>query len=64
MKYELFFSGIALVGFAYMIYKTREWTNFTPKQQYSRTAEKLNSVAIMLMSVSAGLFFIAKSLLL
>jgi hypothetical protein len=63
MKYELFLGGIALIGFAYFIYKTLKWSNLITKTQYVKTAQKLKNFAIILMSTSAGLFFIAKSLL-
>jgi len=62
MEYILFFGGIALIGLAYLTYKVFKWSNLTPNAQYLTTALKLNSVAMVIMSVSAGLFFIVECL--
>jgi len=62
MEYILFFGGIALLGLAYLTYKVFKWSNLSPNERYLRTALKLNSLAMVLMSVSAGLFFIVECL--
>jgi len=62
MKYELFFGGIVLIGFAYLIYKTFKLSQLTPASQYLITAQKLTGVAMLLMATSADLYLIAKYL--
>ena len=62
MEYGLFFGGIALIALAYLTYKVFKWSNLAPNDKYLRTALRLNSLAMVMMSVSAGMFFIAECL--
>jgi hypothetical protein len=62
MEYGLFFGGIALIVLAYLIYKVFKWSNLAPNDKYLKTALRLNSLGLVLMSVSAGMFFIVECL--
>ncbi len=62
MEYVLFFAGIALIFLAYLIYKVFKWSNLAPNDQYLKTALRLNSLAMVMMSVSAGMFFLVEGL--
>ena len=62
MEYGLFFGSIVLIGFAYLTYKAFKLSKLTPAAQYLITAQKINSIAVLLMTIGADLFLIAKHL--
>jgi len=62
MEYGLFFGGIVLIAFAYLTYKVFKLSKLTPAARYLITAQKINSIGVLLMVTGADLFLIAKHL--